>query len=169
MPPHHSPVCLAAAQTIAIPGDLSGNIQRHCDFVRAAAAAGSDLLLFPELSLTGYEPDLVAGCVVDPAGATLAPLRALAQEHGLVLVIGAPLASDNERPHIGAIVLFADGSHATYHKRHLHAGPAPVPPTQPAFPSLGNASPWPSAPTPATPSMPQRQPQPALRCTWPAH
>jgi predicted amidohydrolase len=122
MPPHHSPVCLAAAQTIAIPGDLSGNIQRHCDFVRAAAAAGSDLLLFPELSLTGYEPDLVAGCVVDPAGATLAPLRALAQEHGLVLVIGAPLASDNERPHIGAIVLFADGSHATYHKRHLHAG-----------------------------------------------
>jgi predicted amidohydrolase len=117
-----SDLCLAAAQTISIPGDLTGNIQRHCDFVRLAAAAGADLLLFPELSLSGYEPELVAGCVVDPAGAALAPLRALAQEHGLILVIGAPLASGNERPYIGAIVLFADGSHATYHKRHLHPG-----------------------------------------------
>lgn len=115
-------LCLAAAQTLSTPGDLAANIQRHCDFVRAAAAAGADLLLFPELSLSGYEPDLVAGCVVDPAGPALAPLRALAQEHELVLVIGAPLASDNERPHIGAIVLFADGSQATYHKRHLHSG-----------------------------------------------
>ena len=115
-------LCLAAAQPLSTPGDLAANIERHCAFVRAAAAAGADLLLFPELSLSGYEPDLVAGCVVDPAGPALAPLRALAQEHGLALVIGAPLASDNERPHIGAIVLFADGSHATYHKRHLHAG-----------------------------------------------
>jgi len=115
-------LCLAAAQTLSTPGDLAANIERHCAFVRAAAAAGVKLLLFPELSLSGYEPDLVAGCVVDPAGPALAPLRALAQEHGLVLVIGAALASDNERPHIGAIVLFSDGSHATYHKRHLHAG-----------------------------------------------
>lgn len=116
------PVCLAAAQTISIPGDLTGNIERHCDFVRMAAAAGADLLLFPELSLSGYEPDLVASCIVDPAGAALAPLRDLAQQHSMVLILGAPLASANERPYIGAIVLFADGSHATYHKRHLHSG-----------------------------------------------
>lgn len=115
-------LCLAAAQTLSQPGDLSANIERHCAFVRTAAAAGVELLLFPELSLSGYEPERVAGCVVDPAGPLLAPLRALAHRHRMILVLGAPLASANERPHIGAIVLFADGSHAVYHKRHLHSG-----------------------------------------------
>lgn len=114
--------CLAAAQTLSAPGDLTANIERHCAFVHAAAEAGVELLLFPELSLSGYEPDLVASCVVDPAGAVLAPLRDLAQRHEMNLVLGAPLVSGSERPHIGAIVLFPDGSHATYHKRHLHPG-----------------------------------------------
>jgi predicted amidohydrolase len=115
-------LCIAAAQSISIPGDLATNIEHHCAFVRAAAAAGVNLLLFPELSLSGYEPELIAGCVVDPAGEALAPLRELAQRHAMILILGAPLASGGERPHIGAIVLFADGSHATYHKRHLHSG-----------------------------------------------
>lgn len=114
--------CLAAAQTLSVPGDLTANIERHCAFVHAAAEAGVELLLFPELSLSGYEPELVAGCVVDPTGDLLAPLRSLAQQHAMTLVLGAPLASAGERPHIGAIVLFADGSHTTYHKRHLHPG-----------------------------------------------
>lgn len=115
-------ICLAAAQTISMPGDLAANIERHFDFARTAAEAGVELLLFPELSLSGYEPDLVAGCVVDPAGPALAPLRELAQQKNMTLILGAPLACDSERPHIGAIVLFADGSHATYRKRYLHAG-----------------------------------------------
>ncbi|MEO4048252.1 carbon-nitrogen hydrolase family protein [Pseudomonas sp. CAU 1711] len=115
-------LCIAAAQSISSPGDLAANIERHCAFAHSAAAAGVELLLFPELSLSGYEPDLVAECVVDPAGDALEPLRILARRHNMVLILGAPLASADERPHIGAIVLFADGSHATYHKRHLHSG-----------------------------------------------
>ncbi|PYC25750.1 carbon-nitrogen hydrolase family protein [Aquipseudomonas alcaligenes] len=115
-------LCLAAAQSLSIPGDLAANIERHCAFVHAAAEAGVELLLFPELSLSGYEPERVASCVVDPAGPALAPLRELAQQKKMILILGAPLASGSERPHIGAIVLFPDGSHATYHKRHLHPG-----------------------------------------------
>lgn len=117
-----STLCLGAAQTVSIPGDLAANIERHCAFVRMAAAAGVDLLLFPELSLSGYEPERVANCIIDPAGDALAPLRELAQRHAMILILGAPLASGGGHPHIGAIVLFADGSHATYHKRHLHSG-----------------------------------------------
>lgn len=114
--------CIAAAQSASVPGNLTANIQHHCTFVRRAAEAGVELLLFPELSLSGYEPALVSDCVVDPAGDALSPLRALARQHAMVLILGAPLASASTRPHIGAIVLFADGSHATYHKRHLHSG-----------------------------------------------
>src|SRR5690606_19929786 len=118
-------LCLAAAQTISVPGDLNANVERHCVFVRAAAAAGVELLLFPELSLSGYEPERVAACVVAPDGPELAPLRELARRHGMTLVLGAPLASGNPRPHIGALVLRPDGSHLGYHKRHLHPGEEP--------------------------------------------
>ena len=51
---------LAAAQTISIPGDVAANIQRHLAMMRAAAEQGVQLLVFPELSLTGYEPFLAA-------------------------------------------------------------------------------------------------------------
>lgn len=35
-------------------GDLSGNLQQHLDFMHQAATQGVELLVFPELSLTGY-------------------------------------------------------------------------------------------------------------------
>ena len=112
---------IAAAQSISFPGNLAANVERHCAFVDKAASIGAQLLLFPELSLSGYEPDLIAECVVAPVGEELLPLRALSQRHEITLVLGAPLQStDAQRPYIGAVVLFPDGSHTLYHKRHLH-------------------------------------------------
>jgi len=35
-------------------GDLDGNVERHLEWIERARAGGVDLLLFPELSLTGY-------------------------------------------------------------------------------------------------------------------
>jgi predicted amidohydrolase len=35
-------------------GDIAGNVERHLDWIERARADGVDLLVFPELSLTGY-------------------------------------------------------------------------------------------------------------------
>src|SRR5258706_1506162 len=35
-------------------GDVEGNAERHLDWIERARTAGVDLLVFPELSLTGY-------------------------------------------------------------------------------------------------------------------
>jgi len=45
---------LAVAQIDAAVGDLKGNVARHCAAVRNAIDAGADIVVFPELSLTGY-------------------------------------------------------------------------------------------------------------------
>lgn len=47
---------LALAQTNPLVGDLSGNCRRIRDFIQKAKAAGADLVLFPELAVTGYPP-----------------------------------------------------------------------------------------------------------------
>lgn len=114
---------LAAAQSISIAGDVPANIRQHLVLMRAAAQQGVQLLVFPELSLTGYEPALAATLAIAPDDVLLAPLREMARELRLTAVVGMPIRLAPEAGvQIGAWVLGADGSLVVYTKQHLHAG-----------------------------------------------
>ncbi len=114
---------ICAAQYCSVAGDLDANIDRHVQFMRRAAEEGVEFLLFPELSLTGYEPSLARELAQPPDAALLQPLRQLAMESGLTTVVGLPLRQPgSEAILIGALVFAADGSQATYTKQHLHPG-----------------------------------------------
>jgi NAD+ synthase (glutamine-hydrolysing) len=45
---------LALAQTTAVLGGVSQNLETHLSLINEARSSGADLLVFPELSLTGY-------------------------------------------------------------------------------------------------------------------
>jgi len=45
---------LAIAQISTHLGDVNANLEKHLDLIRQAQAKGADLIVFPELSLTGY-------------------------------------------------------------------------------------------------------------------
>src|SRR5512135_2609285 len=45
---------IALAQIDPVLGDVKRNIEKHLEMARKAAAAGAQLVVFPELSLTGY-------------------------------------------------------------------------------------------------------------------
>src|SRR5579871_149955 len=47
---------IALAQTNSTVGDLCGNADRILTYTRRAEESGADLVVFPELSLTGYPP-----------------------------------------------------------------------------------------------------------------
>lgn len=114
---------LAAAQTLSLAGDLPANIERHLSFMRVAAEHRVQVLVFPELSLTGYEPSLAGGLAIAPDDSVLAPLRDMARELRLTAVVGMPIRLAPEAGvSIGALVLGADGSLAVYTKQHLHSG-----------------------------------------------
>jgi predicted amidohydrolase len=118
-----STLTIAAAQTLSIGGDLSGNIARHQRFFETAAEQGVELLVFPELSLTGYEGKVAAALAIDPQDAVLQPLRVLARELGVTAVVGMPIRLEHSASVlIGALVLGADGSLGVYSKQHLHSG-----------------------------------------------
>ena len=125
---------LAAAQSTSVPLDVEANVQTHLRFVDAAAQYGVQWLVFPELSLTGYELAAMPDLVLQPDHALLAPLREAVQGTGMAITVGAPLDSGRGLPFIGAITLRPDGHHTVYAKHHLHgseirfatAGSAPV-------------------------------------------
>ena len=114
---------LAAAQTLSLAGDVPANLQRHLAFMQAAAEQGVQLLVFPELSLTGYEPALAAQLAIAPEDALLAPLREMAQELRMTAVVGMPIRlAPATGVFVAALVLGADGSLEVYTKQHLHPG-----------------------------------------------
>ena len=118
-----STLTMAAAQSISIAGDLAANIDRHLRFIEVAAEQGVELVVFPELSLTGYEGEVAAALAIDPQDGVMQPLRDLARELGVTAVVGMPIRlTPSSAVVIGALVLGADGSLNVYSKQHLHAG-----------------------------------------------
>jgi len=116
-------LCIAAAQSCSVAGDLAANIAHHLRFMDLAARHGVQFLMFPELSLTGYEPQLAAGLAQPADTALLQPLRECARELGITTVVGLPLREASQGSvFVGALVLGADGEQAVYTKQHLHKG-----------------------------------------------
>lgn len=110
---------IAAAQVASVRGDLAANIRTHAAAITSAAKQGISVLVFPELSLIGYEPDLAAELAITATDECLKPLAALVHEHRMAVVLGAPLRNTGTKPHLGAILLAADGSIRGYAKMHL--------------------------------------------------
>ncbi|MEJ4044488.1 carbon-nitrogen hydrolase family protein [Erwinia sp. SLM-02] len=109
---------VAAAQSGSRPGDIAWNILHHLEFIRHAAAHGVDLLMFPELSLTGYELPLMAELALSIDDPRLQVFADAAVEHQMGIGIGLPLISeDNVR--LSAVTFLADGTRIVYSKRNL--------------------------------------------------
>ena len=109
---------IALAQIDATVGDIAGNAALIAEAARSARLQHADLLLAPELALTGYPPEDLLGRrgFVAEARAALDDL-ALACE-GLVAVVGFVDDSDGALCNAAA-VLERGAVTAVYHKRRL--------------------------------------------------
>jgi predicted amidohydrolase len=76
----------ALAQIDCKVGNLRANVDHHIECVEAARKAGADLILFPELSLTGYTlRDLAWDVAIDPSSDPLLdPLKKRSKEVSIV-------------------------------------------------------------------------------------
>ncbi|KVP39590.1 NAD+ synthase [Burkholderia ubonensis] len=125
-------------------GDMPGNIALMQEVAQRAHAAGADLVVFPELSLTGYSP----GDLLDDqlfarrlASSRAALYEASRSTPGLYWVVGLPLRREEEggRPYHNALQVLLDGEvvHTQYkqllptygvfdERRHYEPGPDEV-------------------------------------------
>ncbi|MGW7438388.1 carbon-nitrogen hydrolase family protein [Streptomyces sp. NPDC054849] len=110
---------IAAAQMTCVPADVPANAARAAALTAVAREEGAELVVFPEFTLTGYEP---AALAADPGLWTAAddprldPLRSA----GIATVVSVALPTGGPRPAIATLVYGADGAHmTTYEKQHL--------------------------------------------------
>ena len=113
---------LALLQCESLPGDVSANLHRLDEACRDAAASGVDVLVTPEMYLTGYNIGRAAAAVLaEPArGTRVEAVGAMARRHGIAIVFGHP-----ERDQAGcvantAVCMDSNGRFvASYRKTHL--------------------------------------------------
>jgi len=101
---------------------VSANVAEHVRLARLAAAEGAGLALFPELSLTGYEIVLAEELALAKDDSRLAPLQEVAAASNLILIAGAPVRIE-PRLHIGAFIIYPDGTTELYTKQRMGAFP----------------------------------------------
>lgn len=122
-----SPRSIATAQTVPIPGDVDANLEEHLRLARIAAEERARILVFPELSLTGYELELAERLAFSPDDPRLAPLVEEASTRSMTLIVGAPVRLGSKLQ-LGAFIVSPDRTVDVYTKHHLGAFPASASP-----------------------------------------
>lgn len=115
-------ICIA--QFKSIKGDVQKNIQKHVRFVEQTVEMKGDLLIFPELSITGYEPDLAKGLatlVDDPIFNTF---QDLSDTHNITIGIGMPTIAENGI-NISMLIFQPNKKRSHYAKQILHSDELP--------------------------------------------
>ncbi|MDV2453151.1 carbon-nitrogen hydrolase family protein [Xanthomonas hortorum] len=115
---------LIAAQISSIPGEIEKNISKHLDVIRLAASEDADVLVFPELSLTGYEPGLAEALAVHPTDRRFNEFQVLSDRYGMLIAVGAP-TKGTKGTEISMVCFQPGLARSTYSKQHLHVDEYP--------------------------------------------
>ncbi len=112
-----SPLDIALCQIDPTVGDIAGNERKVLEGLDSAVKAGAQLVLFPELVITGYPPEDLLLKEHFLADARAALERVAAATHGTVALVGFPEHADDV---YNACAVLADGAiRAIYRKVFL--------------------------------------------------
>lgn len=115
---------ICVAQTRPIRGDIPGNIENHKKLIDLAVAHGADTVIFPELSLTGYEPTLAKALAVNQDDCRFDDFQTIADSQRITIGVGAPTKSKGHTC-ISTIIFQPHQVSQLYSKQYLHVDEEP--------------------------------------------
>jgi predicted amidohydrolase len=115
---------LSVAQLQTVKGDVWVNTAKHELLIQQAVTAQADAIFFPELSITGYEPELAKELATTQADERFNRFEQLSKMHHITIGIGMPTVSDDGIC-ISMLIFQPDGTRLTYSKQQLHVDELP--------------------------------------------
>lgn len=112
---------LAAAQTKPKRGNIASNLLDHYQLIELAAQNGAQLIVFPEMSITGYERENALDLAFAEDDYRIDHLKDLATDNTITIVAGAPILIENQL-FIGEFIISPNDSVSIYTKQFLHEG-----------------------------------------------
>jgi predicted amidohydrolase len=110
-------ICIA--QTRAVTGDVNKNIDNHKKFVELAVSHSADMIIFPELSLTGYEPTLASELATNKDDERFQQLQDLSDSKKMIIGAGMPIRT-KDGVMIGMIIFQPYQPREIYFKQYIH-------------------------------------------------
>jgi predicted amidohydrolase len=113
---------VAAIQYKPLVGGVAANSAEHVRLIEDADDHGARLVVFPELSLTGYRLDLLndSDSWLVPDDERLSDVREICRRTGITAVVGAAFRESDGTPRLASLALHPDGSAETAFRAHLH-------------------------------------------------
>ncbi|GAA4469317.1 carbon-nitrogen hydrolase family protein [Nibrella saemangeumensis] len=115
---------LCIAQTRPAKGDMPQNTVAHIRFIDLAIANGADLIIFPELSITGYEPELAAELATTPEDSRFDIFQQISDTRQVTIGIGVPTRTE-QGICIGLVIFQPGQPRHLYSKKYLHPDEEP--------------------------------------------
>ncbi len=110
---------LAIAQTASVRGDINQNIENHRKWIQQAILHKAELVVFPELSLTGYEPDLAERLATNQDDTRLDELQSLSDKNSITIGVGLPTKKERN-VFVSMIIFQPHKERITYSKQYLY-------------------------------------------------
>lgn len=110
---------VAIAQIEAIKGNIEKNIENHLKWINQAVQNNADMVVFPELSLTGYEPDLAESLATNQDDTRLDEMQSLSDKSGITIGVGLPTRKERNI-FVSMIIFQPHKERITYSKQYLY-------------------------------------------------
>ena len=111
---------ITIAQTRSIKGDISANIATHKILIDLAISYNADAIFFPELSITGYEPELANALATNQQDKIFDDFQEKSNKNKITIAVGMPTTLSAGTA-ISMIIFQPNLSRQTYSKQQLHA------------------------------------------------
>lgn len=115
---------ICVAQIRPVKGDIQRNLHNHKRFIELAASSGARTVIFPELSLTGYEPTLAKELAIAPDDKRLDELQGISDRETITIGVGVPVRNDTGIL-ISLVIFQPHKQREFYYKHYLHADEEP--------------------------------------------